>query len=75
MKATESELNNLHGSVCRLLTTHVSDPDCPPIFTGLAIKFLKDNEITASIADDTDANSLSEALKQKREKRKLRVVE
>ena len=38
------------------------------------IVFLKDNDITASIADDENMNELDDMLKRKREKRGLRLA-
>jgi len=75
-KATEDQLNKLHGMVATVLTMQLADPEeCTAATVAIAAKFLKDNDITASIEDNKDMTSLSDALKEKREKRKLRVVE
>ena len=87
-KSTEQELSALHGVVAKVLKTQleetvtVIDEDgkedrvftANPATLGVAIKFLKDNDITASIADDENLGELDELLKNKREKRSLRLV-
>lgn len=86
-KAPESELSELHGTIAKVLRTQLEDTivvseegETKEIFTASpavlaqAIKFLKDNNITASVEDDENLSDLEEALKAKREKRKLRIV-
>lgn len=75
MKATEDVLNKLHGQVAINLISAVTDDEVSPAMMAQAIKFLKDNDITASIADDENMSSLAEELKKKRENRKLRIVQ
>ena len=87
-KSTEQELADLHGAIARVLCSQVSETImitdengvesevavATPATLGVAIKFLKDNSITASIADDENMNELDEMLKRKREKRGLRLA-
>ena len=87
-RSTEQELSELHGAIARVLisqlseTITITDDDgmeavvatATPATLGVAIKFLKDNDITASIADDENMNELDEMLKRKREKRGLRLA-
>ncbi len=87
-RSTEQELSELHGAIARVLisqlneTITITDDDgmeavvatATPATLGVAIKFLKDNDITASIADDENMNELGEMLKRKREKRGLRLA-
>lgn len=73
-KATEDLLNTLHGRVAQTLIQHIDDEEVSPAMMAQAIKFLKDNDITTSIETDDGLNTLSDALKAKREKRKLRIV-
>jgi len=87
-RSTEQELSELHGAIARVLisqlneTITITDDDgieavvatATPATLGVAIKFLKDNDITASIADDENMNELDDMLKRKREKRGLRLA-
>ena len=87
-KSTEQELSALHGAVAQALATQVSETvlitdeegkkqlihTVTPATLGVAIKFLKDNDITASIEDDENLGELDEKLKSMREKRSLRLV-
>lgn len=59
-KASMDELNTLHDMVARQLATGLDDPKT----LALAIKFLKDNDITADITESEDAMSLTESIKQ-----------
>jgi len=82
-KSTEKELSELHGAVARVLknqleeTIVITDENgeqkevavATPATLGVAIKFLKDNDITASVEDDDNLGELSDMLKQKRENR------
>ncbi len=76
MKATEATLSQLHSSVANVLLNNLTNEnDEPyPIIISQAIKFLKDNDITCSITDNQDMAVLNDALKEKRAKRKLRIV-
>ena len=87
-KSTEQELSELHGTIARVLrsqleeTITITDENgvasevavASPATLGVAIKFLKDNDITASITEDENLSELSEQLKLKREKRGLRLA-
>jgi hypothetical protein len=87
-RSTEQELSALHGEVARVLISQLSETItmtdengessvvavATPATLGVAIKFLKDNDITASIADDENMNELDDMLKRKREKRGLRLA-
>ena len=87
-RSTEQELSELHGTIARVLISQLSETItmtdengessvvavATPATLGVAIKFLKDNDITASIADDENMNELDDMLKRKREKRGLRLA-
>ena len=87
-KSTEQELSALHGAVAKVLKKQIEeeitvvDEDgnpqvvntASPATLGVAIKFLKDNAITASVEDDENMSELDDLLKAKREKRSLRLV-
>lgn len=87
-KSTEQELSALHGAVAQVLRKQIEEEitiinedgesqtimNASPATLGVAIKFLKDNNITASIEDDENMSDLDELLKSKREKRSLRLV-
>jgi hypothetical protein len=87
-KSTEDELSSLHGAIAQVLidqikeTIVITEEDgaekeiytVTPATLGVAIKFLKDNDITASIADDENLGELEEMLQVKREKRGLRLA-
>jgi len=88
-KSTEQELSALHGEVARVLSTQLRETitvideatgeqqellTATPAVVSAAIKFLKDNDITASIEEDENLGELEEMLAAKRNKRKLRVV-
>jgi hypothetical protein len=74
MKATEDHLNNLHGIVTSRLVEAMSAEEVSPAMMAQAIKMLKDNDITTSIENNEGLSSLSDALREKRAKRKLRIV-
>lgn len=74
MKASEEVLNNLHGVVATTLALALGEEEVQVGMMAQAIKFLKDNDITASMSDDENLHTLSDALKEKRSKRKLRIV-
>jgi hypothetical protein len=58
-KANIAELNNLHGLVANQLAVNIDDPK----ILAHAIKFLKDNDITADIIESESMMSLSESIK------------
>tara|TARA_R110000851_G_scaffold154037_1_gene296149 strand:- start:295 stop:585 length:291 start_codon:yes stop_codon:yes gene_type:complete len=87
-KSTEQELSTLHGVVAQVLTAQISETiemtdevgkqvtvhTATPATIAAAIKFLKDNDITASVADDDNLGALDEMLKKKRTKRQLKLA-
>lgn len=74
-KASENTLGTLHSRVASVLADNLeNDEGANPSIISIAVKFLKDNEITCSIKDNQDMDALNEQLKAKRAKRKLRIV-
>jgi hypothetical protein len=83
-KSTEQELDELHGAVARVLRTQIEEQVttdageqilvASPALLGQAIKFLKDNGITTTIEDDSDLGKLDEMLREKQQKRSLRLA-
>ena len=88
-KGSEGQLSELHGAIAQVLKDQISerititDEDtgetreiytATPAVLAQAIKFLKDNDITVSVEDDENLSELDELLKQKREKRSLRLA-
>jgi len=59
-KAGQAELNNLHGLVAKQLANELDDPKS----LALAIRFLKDNEITVDIIESSEVQSLTASIKQ-----------
>ncbi len=77
MAATLKELQELHRMVAKSLTTRISQDMEDNLPTdaatlGAAIKFLKDNSVSADPADATDLRELQEQLKQQAMQRKQR---
>lgn len=58
-KASMDELNSLHGMVAGVLAANLDDPKT----LALAIKFLKDNDITADILESESMMSLTDSIK------------
>ena len=58
-KASMDQLNSLHGQVASVLAASLDDPKT----LALAIKFLKDNEITADILESESMMSLTDSIK------------
>jgi len=58
-KASLDQLNNLHGMVAQELASNIGDPK----MLAHAIKFLKDNDITADIVESESMMSLTESIK------------
>ncbi len=58
-KASLDQLNNLHGMVAQELAANIGDPK----MLAHAIKFLKDNDITADIVESESMMSLTESIK------------
>jgi len=74
-RASEKELGRLHSALAQVLIDNLETEDGPsPSMCSIATKFLKDNEITCSISDNEDMENLQTALKEKRAKRRLKVV-
>jgi len=59
-KASMNELNELHALVAKQLTANLDDPK----MLAHAIKFLKDNDITADILESESMMSLTDSIKQ-----------
>ncbi|WP_397473749.1 hypothetical protein [Pusillimonas sp.] len=74
-KATVNDLSELHGVVARELTRRITSNEASAADIGAAIKFLKDNSITASIEDNNEMQALKEKLEERARKRSsLRLV-
>ena len=58
-KASLDELNGLHGLVAKSLAANLDDPK----ILAHAIRFLKDNDITADIVESETMMSLTESIK------------
>jgi len=59
-KATLESLNTLHDLVAKELANGLDDPK----ILSAAIKFLKDNDITADLMTDESENSLGTAIRE-----------
>jgi len=59
-KASLDALNELHAAVARELKANLDDPKV----LANAIKFLKDNDITADLMEDDSSDSLGTAIKE-----------
>jgi hypothetical protein len=57
-KANLDELNSLHGMVAKKLAAELDDPK----MLSMAIKFLKDNDITADVLESESMMSLQESI-------------
>ena len=58
-KASVAELNSLHGLVATQLSLELGDPKV----LALAIKFLKDNDVTADIVQSESMMSLTDSIR------------
>ena len=58
LKANEDLMNTLHQLVAKSLIERVQDIECTPQELSAAIKFLKDNEISADITSNTGLKQL-----------------
>lgn len=58
-KASMEELNGLHAMVAKQLSVNLDDPKV----LAMAIKFLKDNDITADILESESLLSITESIK------------
>jgi len=86
--AAESELNDLHALVARVLAEQLQAKDImmvggeereiardvPPALLAQAIKFLKDNSITTTAETDENLNELKTILENKQKKGRLLSV-
>jgi len=68
-RATEAALSALHGVVAQELTRRIVQSEATAADLGAAIKFLKDNDITASIEDNAALSELKQQLDQRLAKR------
>jgi hypothetical protein len=59
-KASLESLNELHDAVAKVLKENLDDPKV----LANAIKFLKDNDITADLMNDDSSDSLGTAIKE-----------
>jgi len=73
-KATETALAALHGAVATELTRRIAESEATAADLGAAIKFLKDNHITASIEDNQALSDLKQKLGERLAKREPRVL-
>ncbi|KVE35678.1 hypothetical protein [Burkholderia sp. BDU5] len=73
-KATEAKLSELHGVVADELKRRIEEGEASAADIGAAIKFLKDNHITASINDNEGLSDLKKKLDEKMAKRGGKVV-
>jgi len=76
--STIAELNDLHRLVAKSLNDRITADLKDEIPTdaatlGVAIKFLKDNAVTADPADQDDLADLREKLKEQSKSRRVRV--
>lgn len=58
-KASMDDLNNLHAMVARELANNLDDPK----ILSMAIKFLKDNDITVDVLESESMMSITESIK------------
>jgi len=68
-KATEAALSALHGVIAHELTRRITGGEATAADIGAAIKFLKDNAITASIEDNAALSELKQKLDERRANR------
>ena len=87
-KSTEEELSDLHGLLAMVLKHQLSDKititdeesgvvstifTASPATIAAAIKFLKDNDITSSVADDENLGGLQATLDEMKKQRGVRL--
>ncbi len=68
-KASTTDLESLHAAVAKELSRRIEAEEASAADIGAAIKFLKDNSITAVIEDNSTMAALQEKLRARREKR------
>lgn len=76
-KGTTEQLGDLHGVIARELIRRIEANEASAADIGAAIKFLKDNEITADVNTNNHLKGLQEQLVERakrREARRLHLV-
>jgi len=73
-KASEAKLSALHGSVADELKRRIEEGDATAADIGAAIKFLKDNHITANLEDHQGLSDLKKKLDEKLIQRTDKIV-
>lgn len=73
-KASVDALADLHGAIASELTRRIKENEASAADIGAAIKFLKDNSITADVENNEQLQSLRDKLEEKARRRRLRVV-
>ncbi|MGA4005363.1 hypothetical protein ACI2US_03215 [Ralstonia nicotianae] len=73
-KASTAELESLHAAVAKELQRRIDKEEASAADIGAAIKFLKDNSITAVIEDNSTMAALQEKLRARREKRSAKTT-
>ena len=73
-KATEDQLGALHKLVAEIYHQELLKEEIAPALLTSAAKFLKDNDITAIVEQDSNLSAIDDLLKAKRNKRNLRAV-
>lgn len=64
-KATVDRLSDLHGAVADELKRRIVEDEATSADLSAAIKFLKDNNITASVEDNSQMQDLKAALEKR----------
>lgn len=59
LKASMEEMNSLHGMVAKELANNLDDPKT----LALAIKFLKDNDVTVDMIESESMMSITDSIK------------
>lgn len=61
-KATDAEFNELHGEIAKQLTKRIKDGTATAADIAVAVKFLKDNGITATPVPKSPLGNLADEL-------------
>ena len=70
--ASTDALAELHNAVAKTLLDLVKDPDlCNAAILGAATKFLKDNNITAIVEDNTALSEMQKKIQERQQRRKF----
>ena len=64
-KATVDKLSDLHGVIADELKRRIVEAEATSADLSAAIKFLKDNNITASVEDNSQMKDLKDALERR----------